>query len=173
MRLGRDQSYIGVMIDDLILQGATEPYRMLTSRAEFRLALRADNAATRLIDVGIAAGCVGEARQQWWAARSADLDRARNGDAAPAADVASEIATDAHYAPYLARQASEYRSLMASDALDLAPNLAWSHIPGLSNEMVERLSRASPRTLGEARRVRGVTPAALAAIMVTARRARG
>lgn len=173
MQLGREQSYIGVMIDDLVLQGATEPYRMLTSRAEFRLALRADNAPSRLTPIGMATGCVGDSRARWWENRHVELRRARDGATDVSPDAAAEVANDAHYAPYLTRQANEHRSLASSDALALADDIAWSHIPGLSNEMVERLTRASPRTLGEARRVRGVTPAALAAITITARRAHG
>jgi len=174
LKIDRTNAYIGVMIDDLVLQGASEPYRMLTARAEHRLSLRADNAATRLTSVGIDARCVGSERADWWAARQSEIERAKAGDVLNvAADVLQETAIDAHYAPYVARQASELRAVAASDAVVLSDTVAWRAIPGLSNEMVERLSRAAPRTLGEARRVRGVTPAALAAILVTARRANG
>ncbi len=173
LRPGRERSYIGVMIDDLVLQGTTEPYRMLTSRAEYRLALRADNAATRLTDIGIEAGCIGPARQSLWIERRGALARARAGSSDIPTDVADEIAVDAHYAPYLARQAAEQHDLSTSDNVALPDRVDWTRIAGLSNEMVERLTRASPRTMGEARRVRGVTPAALAAVLMTARRGHG
>lgn len=171
--IDRNQGYIGVMIDDLVLQGASEPYRMLTARAEHRLALRADNAASRLTPLGLERGLVGVERENWWIDRLNNLERGRRGDTNISADVALEIETDTLYAPYVQRQEAERRSLATSDSLALVENMPWSSIPGLSHEMIERLGRARPRTLGEARRVRGVTPAALAAIMVTARRANG
>ena len=173
LRLTREQAYIGVMIDDLVLQGASEPYRMLTARAECRLALRADNAATRLSAIGIAHGCVGTRRADWWRTRSEDLARAAAGATDVPADVAMEVRTDLHYAPYLQRQAGERESLVKSDSVRLSAKLDYRAIAGLSNEMVERLERARPGSLGEARRVRGVTPAALTAVLVAARRAHG
>ena len=166
----RAESYIGVMIDDLVLQGASEPYRMLTARAERRLHLRADNASSRLTPTGLAFGCVSRARAEWWQAYQIDLDRARNGRPVEHAAAADEVAVDRHYAPYVERQAREIAETARSDSVVIAPDMQWTGISGLSHEMVERLSLARPATLGEARRVRGVTPAALAAIMISARR---
>jgi tRNA uridine 5-carboxymethylaminomethyl modification enzyme len=159
------------MIDDLVLQGASEPYRMLTARAEYRLALRADNASTRLTPRGVAAGCVGEVRAAWWQRRSNELAGAAENILTVSASVREEFETDRLYAPYLARQESERRSLLASDNVKVGTDFGWAAVPGLSQEMVDRLSKARPRSLGEARRVRGVTPAALAAILVVAQRA--
>ncbi|MFN3990261.1 MAG: tRNA uridine-5-carboxymethylaminomethyl(34) synthesis enzyme MnmG [Erythrobacter sp.] len=214
--LDRANSYIAVMVDDLTLQGVSEPYRMLTARAEYRLRLRANNAATRLTGLGIAAGCVGEERRAWWERREetramfhvkhaqrvharelADLGlpvRRDHGEkplsewlrydgVTPAALapwlgevtaldplLAEEMAEDAAYAPYLARQDAELRDLRASEALPLAPDFPYGEVPGLSNEMVERLSKAAPLSLAAAGRVPGVTPAALSALLVHARR---
>ena len=214
--LDRANSYMAVMIDDLTLHGVTEPYRMLTARAEYRLRLRANNASSRLTPLAIAAGAVAQARSDWFAARmeakaaletalerrvgagelvAADLpvrvDAGRlslrewlrfggvtlaglapwiEAEALCDADLADEVAEDAAYAPYLARQDSELRELRASEALPLGDDFAYDAIPGLSREMVERLSRARPGSLAAAGRVPGVTPAALAALLVHARR---
>jgi tRNA uridine 5-carboxymethylaminomethyl modification enzyme len=214
--LDRANSYIAVMVDDLTLHGVSEPYRMLTARAEYRLRLRANNAATRLTPVAIAAGCVGDERQRWYKSHVEQLARvtealrtsvsprelaARNfaikGEGEPraardwlrvdeialeaigpyldasidwASDAAQEVAEDATYAPYLERQDAELRDLRAGEALKLGADFPYGSIPGLSNEMIERLGAARPATLAAAGRVPGVTPAALAALLVHARR---
>jgi tRNA uridine 5-carboxymethylaminomethyl modification enzyme len=192
----RAESYIGVMVDDLVLQGVTEPYRMLTARAEYRLRLRADNAAARLTPRAIAAGCVSIERARHFEAaraerarieailqRSAAVERLRQPEtdaralvgAAPELESAhpailEEAIQDYRYAPYVARQQAEIDRLRSDEAVRLPPDLDYVALPGLSNEMVERLSAARPSTLGAAARIRGVTPAALAAILIHARR---
>ena len=207
--LDRASSYIGVMIDDLVLQGITEPYRMLTARAEYRLRLRSDNAATRLTPFALEAGCVGLARRNWFETYSAEREtltallkertardpRGTGGEKHPLFDliriagldrtglgvllpeieayrpaIVDEVIEDARYAPYVARQEAEIRTMKANDAVKLGDAIDYRAIAGLSNEMVERLEAARPATLGAAERIRGVTPAALAAILVSARR---
>ncbi len=218
-QLDRANSYMAVMVDDLTLHGVSEPYRMLTARAEYRLRLRANNASTRLTPLALAAGCVGNERSVWFGTREAErtkwneaLDRVVSaGDLQqaglvarpeagrlslfawlrfpevslaklaqllpdgldPHGELAFELGEDAAYAPYLDRQESELRNLRSSDAVMLGADFIYSQVPGLSNEMVERLSQAKPETLAAAGRVRGITPAALAAVLIHARRRSG
>lgn len=172
--IDRAQGYIGVMIDDLVLQGVTEPYRMLTARAEFRLALRADNAETRLSSTAIAANCVSPDRLFHVERRHRLREAVRAGAPSVPAndiDIVREIEEDLRYAPYLTRQAEEVERIRRDDAVQLPPSDRFCQVPGLSNEMLDRLVTAAPRTLGEASRVRGVTPAALAALWLFARKA--
>ena len=214
--LDRANSYMAVMVDDLTLHGVSEPYRMLTARAEYRLRLRANNASSRLTPLALAAGAVGPQRAAWFARREAERARLELalelcvtsaelaaaglpvraetgrlplrewlrfggvglpelapwlGDAgAGDPELRAELAEDAAYAPYLARQESELNDLRAGEALPLGDDFPYAAIPGLSREMVERLSRARPSSLAAAGRVPGITPAALAALLVHARR---
>jgi tRNA uridine 5-carboxymethylaminomethyl modification enzyme len=211
----RSESYIGVMVDDLVLQGVTEPYRMLTARAEYRLRLRADNAEARLTPQAVAAGLVSPQRRAHFERRQAGraeverhLDRLATAVELRAAGVPvadgghrtlaewlrfpeleaealkriepalarcnshslDEAVEDHRYAPYVERQRAEIARLRSDEAVRIPAGLDYASIPGLSNEMVERLGAVRPTTLGAARRIRGVTPAALAAILVHSRR---
>ena len=164
VRFDRRTSYIGVMVDDLTLQGVTEPYRMMTARAEYRLALRADNATTRLGQAAIAAGCVSERRRR-------EVEQHFELRASAAWPETEEGRADALYAPYLERQQREWEAVRRDSRVWLGGGFDYSTVPGLSNEMVERLSTARPETLDQASRLPGVTPAALSALHVAASRA--
>jgi tRNA uridine 5-carboxymethylaminomethyl modification enzyme len=163
VRFDRRTSYIGVMVDDLTLQGVSEPYRMMTARAEYRLALRADNATTRLGQTAIAAKCVTPARQRQ--IESHFEQRASSGWVET-----EEGRADALYAPYVERQQREWEAVQRDARTWLPGDLDYRAVPGLSNEMVERLSRVRPETLDQASRIPGVTPAALSALYVAAAR---
>lgn len=214
--LDRANSYMAVMIDDLTLHGVSEPYRMLTARAEYRLRLRANNAGTRLTPLALSCGAVGPARKDWFerreearAALDEALDRSETGTALQAEGVpvradagrrtlrewlrfdgvdlsalspwiapgliadpvlVEEVGEDAAYAPYLERQERELCDLRASEALPLGDDFPYDEVAGLSREMVERLTAARPATLAAAGRIAGITPAALSALLVRARR---
>ncbi|MGX7896153.1 tRNA uridine-5-carboxymethylaminomethyl(34) synthesis enzyme MnmG [Tsuneonella sp. HG222] len=207
--LDRANSYLTVMVDDLTLHGVSEPYRMLTSRAEYRLRLRANNASTRLTPLAIDAGCVGPQRRTWferhearkdelaasfdqvvqgsaigrssaerrtlaeWLRADVSIDALHpwlNSELAQDDSLLEEVVEDARYAPYLARQESELADLRSSGAVQLGLSFPYETVPGLSNEMIERLAAATPATLADAQRVRGITPAAIAAILVHARK---
>jgi tRNA uridine 5-carboxymethylaminomethyl modification enzyme len=171
VKLDRANSYIGVMIDDLVLQGVSEPYRMLTARAEFRLSLRADNAETRLSPLALALDCVTPERRAHIERREAQRARIRSGEGGEApADLVREVEEDRRYAPYLVRQAEEIARMRRDEGVALPPLGTLRDIPGLSNEMIERLTVAAPQTLAEASRVRGVTPAALSTLWLHARK---
>jgi tRNA uridine 5-carboxymethylaminomethyl modification enzyme len=163
VRFDRRMSYIGVMIDDLTLQGVTEPYRMMTARAEHRLSLRADNAVTRLGELALAAGCLTDARRH---ATVAHFEKR----ARPEWANGQEGRADAVYAPYVERQEREWEVVRRDSSIWLPADLDYAAVPGLSTEMVERLSAARPETLDHASRVAGVTPAALSAVYVAASR---
>lgn len=210
----RANSYIAVMVDDLTLQGVTEPYRMLTARAEYRLRLRSDNAPTRLTAMAIDLGAVGAERAEVFQCRTVQkeeiLARLREPTTADALikmgltvkqdagkmtmmewlrfpqvsirallsdlhndaheELLNELEQDGRYAPYLDRLENEIRDVAANEQIRLSPRTRYAEIAGLSNEMVERLDSAKPESLAAASRIRGITPAALAAIFVHAKR---
>jgi tRNA uridine 5-carboxymethylaminomethyl modification enzyme len=217
--LPRANSYIGVMVDDLVTQGVSEPYRMFTSRSEFRLALRADNADQRLTPEGLRLGCVGPHRADWYRSWEAGLRLGRNrleastvtptearraglpvnqdgqrrsafellsypsvgwsdllrvwpelGDIETA--IREQLEIEARYAVYLERQSHDLIRVQNEEQTDISLLEDFDSMPGLSNEVRQKLNLIRPRSIGQASRIEGITPAALAVLAAQARQLR-
>lgn len=215
----RTNSYIGVMLDDLINQGVTEPYRMFTSRAEFRLSLRADNADQRLTPMGLSLGCVGPERRRVFEQKmsliqqglavmeghnispselmqvgisvNADggrksllrllsmpgvsreqIDRLVPAVAKIDPEIRTQIENDALYSQYLARQQNDVTALKREEGSIIPADLNYVGLPGLSGELASKLDKRRPETLAQAAKIEGMTPAAMALILVQIKRAK-
>jgi tRNA uridine 5-carboxymethylaminomethyl modification enzyme len=157
------------MIDDLITKGTDEPYRMFTSRAEYRLRLRIDNADERLTPTGVEIGLATPERADFFAKKQAQLQFLRQPGAKLSETIRGVLMTienEAKYAGYIDQQRRQIERMQTSDSRAIPATMAFSGIPGISREVSEKLERVRPATLGQAARIPGVTPAAIAVLDV-------
>jgi tRNA uridine 5-carboxymethylaminomethyl modification enzyme len=165
----RDQAYLGVLVDDLITQGAIEPYRMFTSRAEHRLLLREDNADDRLTPVARELGLVDDARWHFFCRKRDAIEAggvAAPGDSRITEQVALGIEVRLKYAGYIERQRAEIERRRKHEETRLPDGIDYAAVPGLSNEARERLAKSRPGTIGQASRLPGVTAATISILLV-------
>jgi tRNA uridine 5-carboxymethylaminomethyl modification enzyme len=199
--LRRDQAYIGVLIDDLITKGTTEPYRMFTSRAEYRLLLRQDNADLRISDIGFNIGLLSAAKYACFSAKRAAihseierLNKTRSGqqtlteilrrpeisyDDLPSPnpslpkEVREQVETIIKYAGYIDRQEIEVERLQSLESKRIPPTFEYDRVVGLRVEARQKLGSVRPSTLAQASRISGISPADLGLLMVHLKRGQG
>ena len=196
--LNRNQAYIGVLIDDLVTKGTTEPYRMFTSRAEYRLLLRQDNADTRLCQIGYDIGLLKPSHYHQWKAKEkaidteiARLETTRCGtetlaqllrrpevkykdiisiNASISDELISQVEAVIKYAGYIARQANEIAKFRNLEGKRIPETFDYASVPGLRIEARQKFMKVRPATLGQASRISGVSPADIGILMVWLKR---